>query len=144
MKWLKGISERGFSWVITLWQAPWAKPMTSKVKKKWVSLEPLVCTSITITPHVGTSTFKVKHPGYSFFQFLQWHPLSPLDADAPIQQCLTKALGTQSIFFFFFRCFPYKAGNIHPASFKSIPRQQGDLHTNQLANLHPVWLCQQD
>lgn len=138
------ILERGFICVITLWQALRAKPMPSKVKNKCVSLVPLVCTSITTIPHVDTSAFKGKHPGYSFFQFLEWPPLSPLDADTPIQQRLTKALGTRSIFFFLFRCFPYKAGSVHPASFKSIPRQQGDLHTNRLANLHPVWLCQQD
>lgn len=84
--------------------------MPSKVKNKWVSLVPLVCTSTTTIPHVDTSAFKRKHPGYSFFQFLEWPPVSPLDADAPIQQCLTKALGTQSIFFSFSDAFLIKQG----------------------------------
>lgn len=114
MKWLKGISGRGFIWVITLWQALWAKPVPSKVKNKWVSLVPVVCKSITIIPHVSTSTLKVKHPAYSFFQQLEWHPVSPLEADTPSQQCLTKAPGTRSIFFSFSDAFLIKQGTFIP------------------------------
>lgn len=136
MKWLKVISKRGFIWVITLWQALWVKPMPSKVKNKWISWAPFA--SITIIPDVNSSIFKLKHLGYSFFQFLEWHTVSPL-ADFN-----KTSWDSEHHFFFLFSRFPYKEGNIPPASFKSIPRQQGDLHTNRLANLHPVWLGQQD
>lgn len=94
MKWLKVISKRGFIWVITLWQALWVKPMPSKVKNKWISWAPFA--SITIIPDVNSSIFKLKHLGYSFFQFLEWHTVSPL-ADFN-----KTSWDSEHLFFFFF------------------------------------------